>query len=386
MDPFAVSHFSDRALLHDLEALVVQDRKTTAVLLTRIGEVDERKLYRGAGFPSMYEYCIRELHFSEGAAYKYINAARAARRFPAVLVALAEGRLHLRAILMLAPHLTSANADDLVAAATHKTREEIELLLARRFPRPDLAERLQAIRSPLAPIPVAAQPAPAGQLTPEQVAAIIPDQSLHGDVDAFPPEPARQLTPEQAAAPTPRPRMTPLAPERFGLQLTIDQETHDLLQRARALMSHQNPTGEMAPVLKSALQLLVDHLEKRKYSATTRPGRSRSGTGARRIPASVKRAVRERDGGRCTFVSDSGQRCGARERLEFDHRQPVARGGEATAENVRLICRAHNQFAAECSFGAGFMERKRAEAQRAGHRDVGAGVLRGRSGCLLTKS
>lgn len=58
--------------------------------------------------------------------------------------------------------------------------------------------------------------------------------------------------------------MTPLAPERFGLQLTLDRETHDLLQHAQALMSHQVPTGEIAPVIKSALKLLVAHLEKRK--------------------------------------------------------------------------------------------------------------------------
>jgi hypothetical protein len=43
----------------------------------------------------------------------------------------------------------------------------------------------------------------------------------------------------------------------------------------------------------------------------------------------------------------------------------VARGGEATAENLRLRCRAHNGYAAERTFGAGFMERKRAEAQGA---------------------
>jgi hypothetical protein len=51
--------------------------------------------------------------------------------------------------------------------------------------------------------------------------------------------------------------------------------------------------------------------------------------------------------------------------LEFDHREPVVRGGEATAENLHVVCRSHNQYAAERSLGAGFMERKRAEAQGA---------------------
>jgi hypothetical protein len=377
MDAFAVSHFSNQALIQDLKGLVAQDRRTTAVLLTRVAEVDDRRLYRGAGFPSMHAYCVHELHFSEGAAYKHINAARAARRFPALLIALAENRLHLRAILMLAPHLTSGNADELVAAATHKTRAEIELLLARRFPRPDLPERLQAVPAP----PVSTLVAAPGrervaELTPEQVAARIPDPPDHGHGEALP-RPAPQPAPGRVEAPTPRPRMTALAPARFGLQVTIDQETYDLLQHVRALMSHEIPTGEIALVLKGALKLAAGQLEKRRFAATTRPGHARPGSSPRHIPAAVKRAVWERDGGRCTFVSDSGQRCPARKLLEFDHGDPVARGGEATLENLRLRCRAHNAYAAERTFGGEFMERKRAEAQRGGRGE--GGVWRSRT-------
>src|SRR5206468_4997644 len=85
----------------------------------------------------------------------------------------------------------------------------------------------------------------------------------------------------------------------------------------------------------------------------------------RHVPAHVKRAVWERDGGQCTFTSDTGRRCPARNRLEFDHADPVARGGTATVQRMRLRCRAHNQYAAECTFGAGFMSEKRREAQLA---------------------
>jgi hypothetical protein len=170
--------------------------------------------------------------------------------------------------------------------------------------------------------------------------------------------------------------MMPLAPGRFGLQSTVDQETHDLLLEAQDLMSHQVRAGEIAPVLKCALKMWVGHLRKQKFAATDRPGPARPGTSARQVPAAVKRAVCERDGGQCTFVSDAGHRCQARALLEFDHIEPVARGGNATVEGARLLCRAHNQYAAECAFGAEFMERKRAEAQRASHRGKGAGVLR----------
>ena len=66
-----------------------------------------------------------------------------------------------------------------------------------------------------------------------------------------------------------------------------------------------------------------------------------------------------RDRGRCTFVGDGGKRCDSRERLEYDHVHPVARGGRTTVENLRLRCRAHDQFEAERVYGAGFMREKR---------------------------
>jgi hypothetical protein len=64
-------------------------------------------------------------------------------------------------------------------------------------------------------------------------------------------------------------------------------------------------------------------------------------------------------------VSESGHRCGARSRLEFDHVTEFARGGEATVAGIRLRCRGHNQYEAERTFGAGFMREKRDAAQSA---------------------
>ena len=120
----------------------------------------------------------------------------------------------------------------------------------------------------------------------------------------------------------------------------------------------------MALVLERLAVLGVAELEKSKYAATDRPGHSRGRTDTRHFPASVRRDVRERDGDRCAFVSESGKRCESRTRLENHHEDPFARGGPATVENTKLFCAAHNQDAAERDFGAEFMERKRKEARR----------------------
>jgi hypothetical protein len=160
-----------------------------------------------------------------------------------------------------------------------------------------------------------------------------------------------------------RAKLAPLAPGRFALQVTVDQETDDLLRYTQALLGHAVPSGDVATVLKRALGSLVRDLERQKFarSARSRPQHSRAH--GRYIPAEVRRTVWQRDGGQCTFVSEHGRRCESITRLEFDHIDPVARGGETSADRMRLRCRAHNQYAAECTFGAAFMRGKREEAR-----------------------
>src|SRR5258706_16268153 len=118
MNPYALSHRSDHALLRDLTALVSQDRATTATLLAHLAEMDHRRLYRPAAYESMYAYCVGELHMSEDTAYKRIQAARAAKKFPALFPAVADGKLHLTALVLLAPDLTADTAGRPIAEAS----------------------------------------------------------------------------------------------------------------------------------------------------------------------------------------------------------------------------------------------------------------------------
>jgi 5-methylcytosine-specific restriction endonuclease McrA len=174
-----------------------------------------------------------------------------------------------------------------------------------------------------------------------------------------------------------RGKPAPPSPERFLVELTIGKGTYEKLRHAQALLSHAVPTGDVAQILDRALDSLITDLEKRKFGARTRrPSRqgttirkrtagSRGRRSSRYVPAQVRRAVWERDQGRCTFVGATGHRCEAQRFLEFDHVDPVARGGKATVNGMRLRCRTHNQYEAERAFGAGFMRRKRQEARLA---------------------
>src|SRR5262249_22343370 len=145
MKRIPVSRLSNEALIQELDESVAQDCPHTARQVALIGEVERRRLFAPAGYPSMYTYCVGKLHLSEDAAYKRIRAARAARRHRVVLAAMAEGRVHLTGIVLLSPHLTTENALELLRAATHKSKAQIELLLAERFPKADLHARVEAI-------------------------------------------------------------------------------------------------------------------------------------------------------------------------------------------------------------------------------------------------
>ena len=90
---------------------------------------------------------------------------------------------------------------------------------------------------------------------------------------------------------------------------------------------------------------------------------SSSTTRAVTIPQPERRAVFERDGLACTWVDADGTRCASRAWLELDHRQPRARGGSSEAENLRILCRAHNQLAAELEYGRAHMDRARAHGR-----------------------
>jgi hypothetical protein len=112
---------------------------------------------------------------------------------------LADGRLHLSAVCLLAPHLTEENRASLLEAAVHRSKRRIELLLAERFPRPDVPQSIRKLPMPQPrPPPAMAVPPPA----PNPIAAP-------------PPEPSKPATPAAAlaaAAPAPPPRPAVVAP------------------------------------------------------------------------------------------------------------------------------------------------------------------------------
>jgi hypothetical protein len=316
-------HLSDSELLDATLQAAGRERHATAHLLAFLGELEARRLYLGQSCSSLFMYCNQVLHFSEHAAYHRIEAARAARQFPAILEMVAEGALTLTNVALLRKHLTLENHQSVLEAARHKSKDDVKYQIACLAPRPDARPLVRRL------------PAPARLSPPDLVT-----DATSGDRQAT-------LIPEASGprievAP-PRPTIAPLAPDRYLLKVTVSAEAHAKLRRAQDLLRHVIPNGDPAAVIERALTLLVDQLERVKAGKTARPRRARSASATRYIPPSVRRAVWSRDAGRCAFVGPRG-RCTETGRLEFHHVLPFADGGPTDVDNLALRCRAHNQF------------------------------------------
>jgi len=87
----------------------------------------------------------------------------------------------------------------------------------------------------------------------------------------------------------PRARVMPLSPQRYALQVTVSQATHDKLCRAQDLLGHKVASNDITEVLDRALDLLVAQLERAKFAATERPRRNR------RRPADGSRVIARAD-------------------------------------------------------------------------------------------
>jgi 5-methylcytosine-specific restriction endonuclease McrA len=167
--------------------------------------------------------------------------------------------------------------------------------------------------------------------------------------------------------PRPPEVVKPLTPDLRRLNVTVTADFIAELEQVRVALSHQCPDGNFEQVVREAFKLVLERDRKRKalteqprpLTDRPRPQSEVSGESDRYVPAAVKRAVWERDKGRCTWLMGDGTICGATHRLELDHNLEVALGGKSTIGNLRLLCKSHNLMRAEQRFGRTFMAKFR---------------------------
>jgi hypothetical protein len=360
-----------------LQELLTAEGRSEARIVAHLAEVDARRIHLKGASPSLFEYCQKQLGLSDCQAYYRIAAARVGQTFPVVFELLERREIHLTNIAPLAKHLTTENHLELLGEAGRLSKRELLRWLARRYPQPQVASGIRKL-------------------------------------------PPRELVPKPGTVSAgPTGSLEPRSESHYRLQLNMPERVKDKLEQARDLMSHANPSGDLAVVVERGLDLLLAQLQKARFGQTascprkkqrprTRPlatkplesdttdlqgtpkpdpakpielavrrehldrsksvgastpfSRPQSPPKARsHIPSERKRQLVARDGLCCSYVRDDGVRCTARAFLQIDHKQPWAKGGPDTLDNLRLLCRAHNLLQAEADFGKAHVRRAIAE-------------------------
>jgi hypothetical protein len=342
---------TDDELITSIATLTGRARCETAALVAHLAELERRGLHLAMGFRSLYGYCRAILHLSEHESYNRMEAAGVARRFPVILPMLAEGLLHLTAVSLLGPHLRDENHLALIGGSIHKSKREIEELLARWFPKPGAGSSIRRLPASADDVPGGGRTdAAAGDLFGGPSDAPIPgtEATVAGAANTDNSSTASRAVPTTARSTAP----APVSQDRYRVKFDASAAMIERLRQAQELLSHSVPSGDMAEIFDQALIALLEKVARRKHTATMRPGRARPvDASSRTIPAAVEREVWARDGERCAFVGITGLRCEERRFIDFHHAKPWIVGGPPTAENMALRCRAHNAYEAAVYFG-----------------------------------
>jgi len=216
----SLTRIPDAELVAHTKALIARERDVTAELVAHLAELDTRDVHLREGYTSLFVYCRDALGLSEWEAYNRIEVARAARRFPVILEMMAEGSVSLTAVRLLAPHLTPGNHRDVLESARGKRKAEVEEIVAALSPRPDVPSAIRRLPVPRPGSPAALEPLPG----PDAAAAPALGSGPFGSaVEAHP-------------SPAPATPVTPLAPDRYKLQLTIGGETLEKLRLVKDML------------------------------------------------------------------------------------------------------------------------------------------------------
>jgi 5-methylcytosine-specific restriction endonuclease McrA len=345
-----------REQTNQMASMLRNERGALADFLLAFSDFHEKKRWRELGYGSAFPYLRTELKLSAGAAYNRLAAAELIARFPEVEAAVRSGQLCFSTVHEVAKVLTPENKDELLPRFFGLSRREAEQVKVSL--RPAEVIPIRDVVTTIRPAPTARADAPA--VTPRTATlgastAAAGALQVHLDEPAAPVRvaaPAVQVVPEP-----PRDEIEPLDAQLSRLHITVDNELLQLLEASKDAFAHSFPSGRAADVIKHGLRVALDQHDKRlglveKPLKTPRPSRTNH------IPAHVKREVLRRAGGRrCEWILPSGERCDCRRKLQFDHIEPLALGGKSTLENVRLVCRSHNLFAARQVFGDALMDR-----------------------------
>lgn len=302
----------DNAELWDkTKTLAMEERRLSVEILWHLREIERRQLFAERGYPSLFDYCVDALGYSAGAAARRIRSMQLLRDMPEeVSKSLESGSVSLTTASALQNFI---RADERLKKKRYSMQQKKDLLDQIQGKSRQECEKLFLSISP----------------------------------EAAPPKEHERLISENLVE----------------IRFVADKELLDKLERIRELTPHRSSDRSYLDLFKYLADSVLKKIdpETRKPLSPEEPKDPDSDqpeSAPRWIPASVKRYVWDRDGGRCTYQDpESGRRCDTRFGIEIDHILPIALGGRSNARNLRLLCRTHNRLAAIQALGRGVVEK-----------------------------
>jgi hypothetical protein len=351
---------STEALDRSAEATVRAEKRNVALVIAHIAEISRRKAELECGYKNIFDFCTRRLKLSEGSVARRLQVANVSRRFPQLLVALAENRISLTVAGLLAAHLREDNVDRLISDCTGMSTREVEEYLVALKPKPVFKSTIRKRPTRSRRSDEAEQERPRTPEPPEQ--------------------PSAEQRPNHQP-PTPS-LLEPAEPEIFNFRFSADKGFKEKFERLAEVLGVENPLTSMAEIFERAVDITLEkkdpkkryqrRLERQhKQSENTEKSRAREisklggvGTGekekatSRYISSEIRERVLDRASHRCEYVARDGTRCTAKTGLEIEHEQPFALFRSHDERFLKVLCRRHNLFQAERVFGTKFIRAK----------------------------
>ena len=304
------------SLLQKTKTLAQNERELTLNILQHLREIERRRLFAEIGFPSLFEYAVKELGYSEGAAQRRISSMRLLKSVPEITQKVESGAMTLTTLAKAQSFFRAEKIEtkkqklEVLNALVGKSAWEVQKTFVARAEHPEklFVEKVKPVSKKLAQITL---------LADEELLKQIEElKNLRGG-------PAMQLQ------------------EVFKFAL------------GETLKKLRSKKPSVAPIAES---------NKKSGGAIIRPAPTAAaaamGQATRYIPSGVRRQVWQRDEGKCRYIDPkSGRKCSCKYGLELDHIKPFARGGKNQVDNLRLLCFAHNQHSAIRTFGRKKMEK-----------------------------
>ena len=347
-DKVKLNCLSNAELTNRLEFLVSTEKETTTEIIRHLAEIENRRLYASLGFGSLFDYAVRKLGYSNAAAMRRINVARAGTKLPKLFDYLDNETVTLSSLDACRELLLGENGAEILDKLQGKSREQAEWLSASYQPVKKNKDHVEKIFIGEAP---------------SFQKGLFENEINFRSGSRIPNHFEREESQEKKS----------VTEEKYKISFTTSVEFMEKVKRAQEILfTGRSGDLPLEKVFAEGLDLFIEkycpkerqkrrevrELKKESVVVNQPTIESKELSNSRYIPVWLRDEVLKRDGYRCSYVSAQGYRCDCPVGLEIDHVIPFSKGGKTDLENLRILCSTHNFLAEIEVFGSAFVEEK----------------------------